>query len=140
MRSFEDANPKPGFARAHLVTSALLLVLVLTQAAIAGQELFPYGDFSLHGYLGNASFTLGFVAAVLAAFGRVPGFLLGLSGITLLCLFAQTGLGYVGREEAFAASLHIPLGVTIFGLVTLQTGASALLTLRPTEPARTSST
>lgn len=139
MRSFEDANPKPTITRAHLATSAVLLLLVLIQAAIAGQELFPYGDFSLHGYLGNASFTLGFVAAVLAAFGRFPGFLLGLSGVTLLCLFAQTGLGYVGREEAFAASLHIPLGVTIFGLVTLQTGASALLASRVTAPSAVSS-
>jgi hypothetical protein len=136
MRSFESARPKPTLARAHLAASALLLLLVFVQAALAGQELFDTNDFSLHGYLGNASFTVGFVAAALAAFARMPGLILVLSGSTLLALFVQTGLGYVGREEAAAASLHIPLGVLIFGLVALQTGAGALLVLRrPSPPA-----
>ena len=130
MHAFETANPKPTLARAHFAASALLLVLVLVQAALAGQELFDTNDFSVHGYIGNASFTVGFVVAALAAFGRMPGVILGLSGATLLALFAQTGLGYVGREEAAAASLHVPLGVLIFGLVAVQTGASALLAFR----------
>jgi hypothetical protein len=132
MRSFEQATPKPTMVRAHLATSGLLLVLVLAQAALAGQALFKASDIAVHGYLGNASFTLGFVAAAFAAFGRLPGIVLVLSGLTLLVLFGQTGLGYVGRESATAASIHIPVGVTIFGLVALQTGASALLLLRPT--------
>jgi hypothetical protein len=61
---------------------------------------------------------------------RLPGLLLGLSALTLAALFAQTGLGYVGREVTAAAMWHVPLGVTIFGLVTLQTAASVAVVRR----------
>lgn len=134
MQSFASTS-RPALAKAHLATSALLLVLVLAQAALAGQALFGTSDILVHGYLGNASFTVGFVAAALAAFGRLPGVVLVLSGLALLFLFAQTGIGYIGRESATAASIHIPVGVGIFGLVTLQTGASLLTVMGGRSPA-----
>jgi len=114
-----------------LVTSALLVVLVLVQASLAGRELFGTNDFGVHGILGNVSFTVGLVGAVFAALGRVPRWLLGVSAAILAALFAQTGLGYVGRENLGAASWHIPLGVSIFGLATVQLmGALGLVRAR----------
>lgn len=115
---------RPGFARAFLAASALLTVLVLVQAALAGQALYSTAEFLTHGYVGNASFTVGFLAAILAAAARVPGWLLGLAGIVLLLLFSQTGLGYIARDSTEAAAWHIPLGVTVFGLTVLQAGAA----------------
>jgi|GEM_PF-1717551 len=103
-----------------LVTSAALVVLVLAQASLAGQALFNEGDIGLHGIFGNVSFALGLAAAIFAGLGRVPRWLLAASALTLACLFGQTGLGYAGRESLDAATWHIPLGVAIFGLATVQ--------------------
>jgi len=109
---------------AHLVTTALVVLLVLVQAAIAGQFLFGSGDIKVHGYIGNASFALALVAGVLAVLARVPRWLLALNVALVAALFSQTGLGYVGRESAAAASWHVPLGVASFGLaVAALTGA-----------------
>jgi hypothetical protein len=41
---------------------------------------------------------------------------LSIDALLGLLLFFQTGLGYVGRDSTLAASWHIPLGVTAFGL------------------------
>lgn len=118
-------SPRPALARALAVVAALLVVLVLVQAALAGQALFGTGDIEIHGYLGNASFVLGLAGAVLAFAARLPGWQVSLSVVLLATLFAQTGLGYVGRESTAAASWHIPLGVAIFGLAVLQAYSAA---------------
>jgi hypothetical protein len=105
---------------AFLAGSVLLVVLVLVQAAMAGQALFEGFDIVIHGYVGNASFTLGVVLLALALFGRLSRPLMVLAAVNMVLLFGQTGLGYVGRDETWAASVHVPLGVTIFGLTMVQ--------------------
>jgi hypothetical protein len=109
---------------AYLASTALVVVLVLVQAGIAGQFLFGDADIRLHGYIGNASFALAVIAAALAFFARVPGWLMLLSFVLVLALFSQTGLGYVGRDSTTAAAWHVFLGVTSFGVsVAALTGA-----------------
>ena len=114
---------------AHLVVSALLVVLVLFQATIAGRHLYDGADIALHGYVGNASFLLGLVGTALALFGRLPTWLLGVTALTALLMFPQTGLGYLGRDEPIAATWHVPLGVLIFGCAMWQCAGSAQLVL-----------
>jgi hypothetical protein len=109
---------------AYLASTALVVVLVLVQAGIAGQFLFGDADIRVHGYIGNASFAIAVVAAGLAFFARVPGWLMLSSFVLVLALFSQTGLGYVGRDSAAAASWHVLLGVASFGVsVAALTGA-----------------
>jgi hypothetical protein len=101
---------------AFVASSGVVMVLVLVQAALAGQFLFGTGDILVHGYVGNASFAVGVLAVVVAFAGRLPGLSVALATALVALLFAQTGLGYVGRESTTAASWHIPLGVTTFGV------------------------
>jgi hypothetical protein len=112
------ATVRPALFTAFQVTTSLIVLLVLTQAAMAGQALYGAGDIGVHGYVGNATFALGLVAVLLALVARVPRWLLVATGLLLVVLFAQTGLGYAGRTSTGAASIHIPLGVTAFGLAT----------------------
>ncbi len=107
------------------MVSGLLVLLVLVQASLAGRFLFSGADIAVHGYVGNASFLLGLVALGLALAGRVADWLLGLTAMTALLMFVQTGIGYLGRDELEAASWHVPLGVLIFGLAMWQFTASA---------------
>jgi hypothetical protein len=117
--------------------AALLVLLVSVQAVIAGQFLFQGADIAVHGYVGNASFMVGLVLAGVAILGRLPIWLRIGSIAVVLALFAQTGLGYVGRESGFAASWHIPLGVLTFGLaVALLTGGITLVAGSTREDAR----
>jgi hypothetical protein len=51
---------------AYTVVSGALVVSVMVQAAMAGQALFEGFDSEIHGYVGNASFTLGIVGLVAA--------------------------------------------------------------------------
>lgn len=104
--------------RALIATDVLTVVLILVQALIAGQSLFAGANISIHGFVGNGTFAVAVVALVLAFVARVPVWLLALNGLLALLLFFQTGLGYVGRDSSVAASFHIPLGVTAFGLAT----------------------
>jgi hypothetical protein len=104
--------------KALIVTDALTVVLILVQAMIAGQSLFAGANISIHGFVGNGTFVVAIVALVLAFVARVPVWLLALNGLLALLLFFQTGLGYVGRDSSVAASFHVPLGVTAFGLAT----------------------
>ncbi len=93
----------------------MLAALVLAQAVVAGQALFGDWSIRVHGFMGNASFVLGLVLLGVAVVGRADRARLLLSAVLVAALFAQTGLGYVGRETAEAAAWHVPLGVTIFG-------------------------
>lgn len=111
--------------RAHRVVAEVLLALVLAQAVVAGQALFGDWSISVHGYMGNASFVLGLVLVGLAVVGRSDRGRLVLSLVLVAALFAQTGLGYVGRETAEAAAWHVPLGVAIFGFTAYLVGRPA---------------
>ncbi|MCC6315003.1 MAG: hypothetical protein IT337_13445 [Thermomicrobiales bacterium] len=96
--------------------------LILVQAFMAGQMLFHgnAGIIVTHGWLGNIAF-LGTLALVAVAFvgmrqgwGVAP---LVLSVVLAALMVAQLGLGYAGRKSAFTASLHIPNGVLLTGVV-----------------------
>ena len=108
--------------RVLVVLDVLVVVLILVQAVIAGQHLFEGASISVHGFVGNGTFAVAVVAAFVALVAKVPVWVLSLNALLALLLFFQTGLGYVGRDSALAASWHIPLGVTAFGLA-----AAALL-------------
>jgi hypothetical protein len=95
-----------------------VVVLILVQAMLAGQSLFGSASITVHGFVGNATFAVAVVAAFLALLAKVPVWVLSLDALLALLLFFQTGLGYVGRDSTLAASWHIPLGVTAFGLAT----------------------
>lgn len=103
-------------AKAHRVVANLLAVLVLLQAVVAGQATFGDWEIELHGWMGNASFALGLLLFGLAAGARIGRAPVLAAGALALAMFVQIGLGYAGRTELSAASWHIPLGVTIFGL------------------------
>ncbi len=110
------APAEAGIGRTHRVVAEVLAALVLAQAVVAGQALFGDWSIRVHGFMGNASFLLGLVLVVVAVVGRADRTRLLLTVVLVVALFAQTGLGYVGRETAEAAAWHVPLGVTIFGL------------------------
>lgn len=111
---------RPGLVRAYVIATAILTLLVLVQAVLAGRGIAGLSDFLTHGYVGNASFVVGFAAALLAVVAKMPQRQVILAGIVLLMLFTQTGLGYVARDSAEAASWHVPLGIVTFSLVVLQ--------------------
>lgn len=119
-----------GPSRAHRIVAEVLLALVLAQAVVAGHYLFGNWSIRVHGFMGNASFLLGLVLLGLALLGRHDRTRLVLSALLVVALFAQTGLGYVGRETAEAAAWHVPLGVAIFGF-------TAYLVGRPVAPTAT---
>ena len=98
--------------------------LVLVQAILIGQGLYPSLDqamVALHGTLGSGSLLAVLALTVLvllsARRGEVSGTVAGLSVLALLLVVAQLGLGYVGRKNGVAASIHIPNGVLIAGLL-----------------------
>ena len=111
---------RAGLALAHRFLVIALPVLVLAQAALAGQHLFAGDSITLHGILGNTSFAMAVVLVVLVLARRRPGIEFAVAVALAAMAFAQVGLGYVGRDSADAASWHIPLGVTIFGLACYQ--------------------
>jgi hypothetical protein len=111
---------RPGLVRAYVIATAILTVLVVIQAVLAGRGIAGLGDFLTHGQVGNASFVVGFAAALLAVAAKMPQRQVILAGIVLLMLFTQTGLGYVARESVEATAWHVPLGVITFSLVVLQ--------------------
>ncbi len=115
-----SSSVRPGAVRLFVPLTAVLVLLVLAQAVLAGRYTAGLGQINVHGYIGNASFVVGFIIAVVALIARVPKRELIVSGIVLLLLFVLTGLGYAGRNSAESASIHLPLGVLTFALVLLQ--------------------
>lgn len=100
------------------VAVAVLAVLVLVQAALAGQFLTTdAGARTLHRVIGEG---LGLVALVVGVIGyrlrSVDRDRWWLAIAVLVMVVAQTGLGFAGRESTTAAALHVPLGVATFGV------------------------
>lgn len=114
------AATRRGLTLAHRVLVIALPLLVLVQAALAGQWLGYGTDITLHGILGNVSFAVTVVLVIVTVMCRLSGAAFALAVALMALSFAQVGLGYVGRETMGARAWHIPVGVAIFGLATFQ--------------------
>jgi hypothetical protein len=91
-------------------------VLVLVQAVLAGRALFGSWSITVHGVVGNATFALAALVAVVAAVARAGRHAVAVAVALAVVLTVQIGLGYAGRESVEAAAWHIPNGVLAFGL------------------------
>jgi hypothetical protein len=103
-----------GFRVAGIATT----VLVVIQAAMAGRGFFFGGEMiKRHGEVGNITFLAGLVMLGFAFSGfrqkKLDQFDLVVAALMVLLIMAQFGLGYGGRENSTAASLHWPNGVLI---------------------------
>ena len=117
----ETQANRPELVRWLRIVAAIVVALVLVQAFLAGRGWFINRDaIELHGYVGNVTFLAVLGQALLVYLtgyrGRTHSLLLGLSGLLVLLVTAQIGLGYSGRESLQAAAWHVPNGVLIFGL------------------------
>jgi hypothetical protein len=110
--------------------AVLTAVLVLIQAFLIGQALYVNGmtTVELHGWLGSGSFVLSLLLAGMAFMayrrGEASASLVALACVVVVLMVAQLGLGYVGRRGGLPASIHIPNGVLIAGLLFALIGAS----------------
>ncbi|HWO94458.1 MAG TPA: hypothetical protein VNL92_06810 [Dehalococcoidia bacterium] len=108
--------------RYYRYVSFITLTLVFVQAVLAGRFLFVEGDaLDVHEFVGNGITVVVIVQLMLSlAAGFAPALRLPLwTSILVILVVAQTGLGYVGRDNADAASIHVPTGVLLFGLAML---------------------
>lgn len=111
-------HPDAGFWRTITFISVLLPVGVLTLAVLAGQGWFVDASaFSLHAAIGHM---LTLLAVLVATFlWLLRGYRYAVLATVQAVLFvSQTGLGYAGRRGglAIASSVHVPLGVALFGV------------------------
>lgn len=106
--------------RAHRTLAAVVAVLILVMAAIAGRSLFGSWDIEVHGWVGNGVFVLAVVNLALAIWRRATAPELTVAALVAVLTFGQVGLGYVGREQLEAAAWHIPNGVLLMALSTYQ--------------------
>jgi hypothetical protein len=123
--------------RTHIGLIVAFPVLVLAQAALAGQWLaaFDEGYRVVHGVLGNVTFLVA-VANVVLGLVRREGRALQVAAAALLVLvFSQVGLGYSIRSVPELVAWHVPIGVGIFGITTFQL-ALAVPTFRGARPDR----
>lgn len=105
-------------------TAAVLTGLIVVLAVLAGRYLGVGSDvIELHGYLGSAVFVLAIVHLGLVLASRPSGLEFGLAVALVVGVFAQIGLGYVGRESVEATAWHIPNGVLLMGLAGYQLSA-----------------
>lgn len=114
-----DRPRNPQAIRYFRAVALLTTTLVFVQAVLAGRSLFVDPDaIDIHEVVANAIavvVVLQVLLAVAAGFTpslRVPLWTAGLVVLTV----AQTGLGYIGRDNSDIAALHVPVGVLLFGL------------------------
>lgn len=115
----------PTAVRARRIIAALMAGLVLVLALLAGRHLFLFDNvIEIHGYIGNAIFLLAIANIGLVVASKTStGLDFGLAVSIGALVFAQIGLGYVGRETAEAAAWHVPNGVLLMSLSTFQYAA-----------------
>jgi hypothetical protein len=97
----------------------LVPALIVVQAAMVGETMFGGRSLiALHGSIGNLTFLLGAITLALAWSAQRSGLALLLTFATVLLLFAQIGLGYLGHRTGIAAasSVHVTLGVLVTGV------------------------
>lgn len=119
--------------RAQRTLAAVIALLILVMAAIAGRSLFGPWDIEVHGWIGNGVFVLAVANLALAIYRRPSTAELTVAALIAMLTFGQVGLGYVGREQLEAAAWHIPNGVLLMALSTYQW---ATLQARPGSAAR----
>lgn len=105
---------------AQRTLAAVMAVIILVMAAIAGRSLFGPWDIEVHGWIGNGLFVLAVANLALAIYRRPSTAELSVAALIGMLTFAQVGLGYVGREQLEAAAWHIPNGVLLMALGTYQ--------------------
>jgi hypothetical protein len=97
----------------------LVPALIVVQAAMVGETMFGGRSLiALHGSIGNLTFLLAAITLALAWSAKRSGLALLLTFTTVLLLFAQIGLGYLGHRTglATASSVHVTLGVLVMGV------------------------
>lgn len=104
----------------HRFGTVGLVVLVASQAVIAGQHIFGDWGIGVHAALGNAAFTIAVLVAAIAFLKLDSGPHRVVAVAIVVLVSAQIGLGYSTRDSEGAAALHIPLGVAVFGAVIYQ--------------------
>ncbi len=111
------ASPARLVWRLQRAAAQLIVALILIQAFLAGRFLaFGGWTITVHGIIGNATFAVAAVLAVVAVVRRADVVAV-LTPIALaLLLTAQIGLGYAGRSSMGARAWHIPSGVLSFGI------------------------
>ncbi len=115
----------PTLVRVRRIIAAVIAGLVLVLALLAGRHLFLFDNvIEIHGYLGNFIFVLAVAnIGIVVANRSSSGLDFGLAVAIGALVFAQIGLGYVGRETAEAAAWHVPNGVLLMSLSTFQYAA-----------------
>src|SRR5690606_1115994 len=90
-------------------TAALVLVLVLIQAVMAGR--FLSGDWAIgtHGVVGNVVWAGQLVLVGLVVIGGLGRMAVLVAAVLAALLTVQLGLGYTGRTSAEAVAWHVPL-------------------------------
>lgn len=93
---------------------------------LAGRALFGTWSITIHGVVGNVTFSIAMLLAALAVLLKRGGLIKDKVPVVMaialtVILTMQIGLGYVGRDSAEAAAWHVPLGVLSFGLAIYQT-------------------
>jgi hypothetical protein len=106
------------------ITSLLVLLLVLIQAVLAGRGLnFGGNAIDIHGMVANLTGLMVLIQLILTfvagAQGRFRMRLIGTNVLLAILVIIQFGLGYGGKDNATAASLHVPNGVLIMGVATV---------------------
>lgn len=103
------------------ITAGLMVLLVLVQAILAGRGWFVNHTFiDIHAGVADFVLLVAIVqvalAIVVARRRQISWSLVALSGLILVLVVAQIGLGYAGKNSGTAASIHVPNGVLIMGL------------------------
>lgn len=107
-----------GFWRVITFVAVLLPLGVLMTAVLAGQGWFVDASlFSLHAALGHMLTLLSVLVATFLWLLKAYRYAL-LATVQAALFVAQTALGYTGRRGgvAVASSVHIPIGVALFGV------------------------
>ena len=107
------------------ITSIVMALGVLLQAWLGSTGFFQGepGRIDVHAMVGNFLFLLSIIQAGVAVIAMQRGFptrtILYLSIATVLLTVAQIGLGYSTRDSVDALAWHLPTGVALMGLTTV---------------------
>lgn len=115
-----------------LAIGIVIMALIVSQGVWNGER----GLITGHGHLGNALFALAGVQFVIAVMlyqkKQVSATQMVLTFAIVVLLLAQAGLGYSGRSNSSLIAWHVPNGVLLMGVTTLN---ATLAWLRPTSAA-----